>query len=785
MRKVLVTLLLVLCLVSTPTAVSAQQTALVYGSKHTTAEEFNNGTLTNMSTEGSGESASVVIQSDDGFYDGFEDGDLSEWADDPAAFGIDSDAHSGGNALVYTDDGDTAPDELSRVLDSSAQINTTSLWLKLDGTNAHHPELALDSGENNPGPYLGFTDSGGIEYYDGSSWQSTGITVNTGEYYQIELTDIDYGTDTYDVTVSDSSGNTVGSFSGAEFWNDVSSVDRFRFYADSNQFHADDIEVGDVSVSSAQYTSAVHSVTSAEQANINITELSNATATISVVTADGGTEQVLNSTTISSPENVTLAIDGFGQYQIEVDVEPTGTDPQFSMAEEGILFVDNAPDISNVQPADGTQVDGNVSLSADITDPQFGTLQGETVTVEFLMNGDVVGTDTLSSAGTATAQWNVNKSGVINYTVRATDEYGLTNQTEQTLAVPSELIFLNETNPSQQVDNVEVTATFFDSNVTITANTTDGSIMIPANVTGPVIVQADADGYRTRTVYIEDILEQSRVFLLPEEATATQARFVLNDVSGTFTQQSRLYIEKPITINGTTRYRTIVSDQFGVDGVTTFLEQGVRYDLRIVSETGEVAQLGSYDAQINETVELQPSAPSIENPQSQTVLYSALYDSSAGTIEVDYVDPTGNTDSVTIGIVARDGSPVLKPNQTYDSGNVSITVPVSGLNETYVVYIQAERGTAENVDASVLVGPQTLGVVPGELSPVWVQILSAFGIFLVGGAFSRLNVHVGALVTAMFGGVLWYLGAMSSLASGALVAVAIGFSVVNLMAVRR
>ena len=52
---------------------------------------------------------------------------------------------------------------------------------------------------------------------------------------------------------------------------------------------------------------------------------------------------------------------------------------------------------------------------------------------------------------------------------------------------------------------------------------------------------------------------------------------------------------------------------------------------------------------------------------------------------------------------------------------------------------------------------------------------------LVGGAFSVLNVAVGAAVTSLFAGVLWFLGIMSGLASGGAIALAIGLSTLNLM----
>jgi len=54
-------------------------------------------------------------------------------------------------------------------------------------------------------------------------------------------------------------------------------------------------------------------------------------------------------------------------------------------------------------------------------------------------------------------------------------------------------------------------------------------------------------------------------------------------------------------------------------------------------------------------------------------------------------------------------------------------------------------------------------------------------ILLVAGIFSSLNAGVGILVTALFGGVLWFFGLMSGLASGGAVGLGIGIATLNLL----
>jgi hypothetical protein len=352
---------------------------------------------------------------------------------------------------------------------------------------------------------------------------------------------------------------------------------------------------------------------------------------------------------------------------------------------------------------------------------------------------------------------------------------------------PSELEIRNESAPSEQISISNGTAEvqFFGDSGTVTSRPIDNGTVdfqgLPLDET--FIVSVQADGYRSRTIRVPSLVEQRRAYVLPDSADAVQVRFTLDDVTGTYSERSTLFIEKPITTNNSTDYQIIASDQFGVEGVTAYLEDGVRYELRIVSETGETAQLSTFDADTSETVPLQPTAPAVERPDEGAVGYDITYSAESDTISIEYVDPTNSTDELTVSVVSADGETVIKPNQTYTGADaLSLSVATDGdLNETYYVNVEGSRNNgADTIDIREPVGPNRAPINVPMPDQVWIQVVGAFGILLVGGVFSQLNRGVGAVVTSLFGGVLWFFGFMSGLASGAAVALAIGIATLNL-----
>jgi hypothetical protein len=469
--------------------------------------------------------------------------------------------------------------------------------------------------------------------------------------------------------------------------------------------------------------------------------------------------------------------DGSGDAEIPVEA---ATDAQISLLEPAAPTIDNA----EASPQNTELNVREVTFSAPVNDSDFADGADE-VQAEFYLNGERFATKNITSNTTVSATTQLEQGGSNEWRIELTDQYDQTTSSETfSFEATAQLRVLNESAPKELVNSTTVEVTFFGSNTTAISESENGRI----NFTGlpldeEFVADIQADGYRSRSVVIPSLLDQQEVYLLPEKTSSVQVRFELDDVTGTYSERSTVYIEKPITIDNETEYQIIVSDQFGVEGVTTFLEEGVRYELRIVSETGATAQLSKYDAEAAETVLLQPSAPAVERPEDGSVGYDISYSEDDEEVSIEYVDPAESTDELTVSIVSRDNETVLKPEQTYSGTNgLSLSVPTNGtLNETYYVNIEGTRNDAsDTIDIREPIGPNRAQIDMRMPDGVWVQVIGAFAILLVGGVFSQLNRGVGAVVTSLFGGVLWFFGFMSGLASGGAVALAIGIATLNL-----
>lgn len=424
------------------------------------------------------------------------------------------------------------------------------------------------------------------------------------------------------------------------------------------------------------------------------------------------------------------------------------------------------PEVSNLQP------DGNLStapseLSVDVTDEDFPN--GDSVTVEFTLDGSVIDTQTVTSNGTVTTSLPSSGEtlGEHTWSVNATDDYGLSDTADARYGIPNELRFVNESDPSQLLNTIEITATFFDGNIT-TITTTDGTI----NMTGldatdefTVDVEPKTD-YYDRTVYIVSIVDQRTVYLLRKNQTIVPSvtnRFTLRDRTGNFDGNgARLKVQKAINESGTNEWRTIHGDEFGVNGVQTQLEKGIRYRLIVTNNDKDTRVLGTYLAEANETVPL--TIGSVEgDPVAGTdgYRYNATFDNSTGTptVRFTYNDTNTSTSELSLTIYEKGNeSNVLFRNQTFTNGpygsiSVSEMVPANQSQNTWIVEATIQRN-GEQQRITKQVGPRAAILLQ---VPSWLKVFISIGsIWMVAGLFSRLNGYIGGLVVAGMGGIWWF-----------------------------
>lgn len=396
-----------------------------------------------------------------------------------------------------------------------------------------------------------------------------------------------------------------------------------------------------------------------------------------------------------------------------------------------------APTVSNPDPADGAKITTrDPTLSAEITDSDFAA--GDSLTVNISLDGSQVHSETISANGTVSTSISP-AAGGHQWTVTATDQYGLSTSETYTFSTPSTLSIKNESAPETLVagTNATVTVQFFGERGSVTTQTTtDGTVNLTGLPTDErFVVQADADGYRTRKTVIRSLYNQQTVYLLPNNATASQIIFEISDPTGEFPPgETYLYIERPLTVNNSTTYQTIAGDTFGATArYPVTLAEDTRYRLR-VRHDGQERMLGSYTVTTTAVEELrvqriEPSADDVE----QGAVYGGVED---GQLAVRFRDGTPNT-TVTYSVTAANGSTVV-PETTVTGESFAHLFPVNGsATQSYNVSYEIQRpdgsvttgsfraGSVAGVATGFAMDPQLLSLLS------WGAILASMGLIVI------------------------------------------------------
>ena len=430
-----------------------------------------------------------------------------------------------------------------------------------------------------------------------------------------------------------------------------------------------------------------------------------------------------------------------------------------------------APSQDNPSPTGDLDTEPS-EISVEVDDEDF---PDDEVDVTIDLDGSQIHTETVTGPSTVTTP--IPASGLTGgehtWTVNTTDRFGNTRIEQYTYRTPAQLEIRNETNTTQLItDPINSTVRFYGETQIYERTTSDGTL----NLTGlpinqPLVVEVEASAnYTSRTVYFNtgDIYEQQTVYLLPQNVSSVAARFTLNDPTGTYDENSVLYISRPINSTGTTTWQTIHADQFGVEGVTATLEENQRYRLRITDASGGLSQdLGPYRTDVSETVEITPSSPGVEFDVAEDgIRFGAELDNT--TLTWSYEDLEGTTDELTVWIHER-GDPTnrLVANETYlnvqnASGQTFLTVNESE-KEWAVNFIVDRDGTEDTYQTVVTKRP---GLIPDGLADSYRKIIAIGALLLFAGALSVLNVGVGAIVFGVAAGLFWFTGWLGGVTSG-------------------
>lgn len=315
-------------------------------------------------------------------------------------------------------------------------------------------------------------------------------------------------------------------------------------------------------------------------------------------------------------------------------------------------------------------------------------------------------------------------------------------------------------------DPVNVTAYGGESGI-YSLDTTDGTIDITNLPDQSYTFAVSSNSYYQRVRYIDSLGNADNLYLLDNSTDVVTSQFSLEDRTGTYDQDSRLVIRRSISGNGN-NWETIISDSFGSEGLTVDLEQNVRYRLYVGSDT-QTQLIGPYRASISETVTVSPSSGEIDVNQGDYWSAGAQYNNQE--VDVRFVDPTGETDSVSVTIYQRGNeSNVLVSNDEYiNPSELMLEYPVSNQynDSNWLVELTVTRGS-ETYTTSFNVGP-TANIVPTELDDFWRKLFAVLLMLCFGLVFSALNKAVGSIIYACIGGLFYWIGLLEGLTTAGLI----------------
>jgi hypothetical protein len=464
--------------------------------------------------------------------------------------------------------------------------------------------------------------------------------------------------------------------------------------------------------------------------------------------------------------------DGSGVLQSEVDL-PSGTQAIEIRSEDDF----SSPQIDATTPT-GQIVDQPDELSADISGVSSET------NVTFALNGEHIGSETLSTDGTANVSVGDVPLGGSDYTVEATDELGQVASTTASFETPAALVFREEHRPNQTITSGNATVRFFAANGDIAVSReikADGTVNMTGLPDSEFVIFADGPNHYTRTVYLESIFEQNTVYLLNETArprddsSAVRSRFIFEDLTGKFpTDVTTIQIQRAIDENGDgeSEFQTVAGDFWGASSeFEQILERGVRYRIKLVNrETGQTQFPGTHIPTESLSQEIKVSGVIEEAKNGSGVAAVAELSDNPQEIQIGYTDPAERTDSLTVTVESQDGNDILL-NETVGGplGDYQRTISLNESQAETNWIVTFDAGTRYRASRPVGSGSVSLPIsVPAWLLTLlstmavtfvgalygprtallgsWAMVFVAAGITMFGWAFSPASVLVATLV---------------------------------------
>lgn len=477
------------------------------------------------------------------------------------------------------------------------------------------------------------------------------------------------------------------------------------------------------------------------------------------------------------PASTTLWVEtaGSGQTLDRVTTDASGTatiDVSSTNGREGVYLYANSPpnvDDASLSPNTTASTVGTppITLEANVSDSDLGSVSNESLTVELYVDGEKRGETNPTSSGTTSFTLDSVAGGEHTWHVEVVDNTGArTTSATATFGVPAELKVFNESAPTELVDNTTLRIRFFGSGGLVVERTvTDGTldlIGLPVGERFVVTISDDNDQFYYRRIIIESLYEQSEIYLLPRSIDGAEVEFFLQDYTGgEFTPaETRLFVEVPINKDydgdgeAETRYRTALGDNFGAAGAfPAVLEANERYRLRIVNQQGNTRVLGSYIATQGDVETITVKGLTFDPPTGQgyqTVLNLSDPADTNRTLTWKYIDPTDSTTQLHVEVVSQSGDVLYTDTVDATLGNYSI-YDLQLANDTSYTLDWSVTRNGEEVAAERPVGGGAIGIeIP--LPSQWLGTLGMITVvFTLSLAGAQKTTYVAMSAVAMAG----------------------------------
>ncbi len=380
-------------------------------------------------------------------------------------------------------------------------------------------------------------------------------------------------------------------------------------------------------------------------------------------------------------------------------------------------------------------------------------------------NVNAIDTDT----GNVIDETETDDSGVATFDALPSGSY------EMTIAdAPDELVVRDETDPDTILDDddIDLEVRFFATDQVYTRTASNGTVNLAGlpNEGMIVTVSEENDDFVSQSIYIDSIVDQQDVYLLPGTEPSAEVRFQLDDQTGNYDPDStRLEIQKPITRDGETTYHVVAGDFFSPSGEVPFiLADDERYRLSVVNEDDDRRVLGTYRVEGSDVETLPIGSVQIASDAESGAAFAASVKEAPDSsdheheIRVEYQDPAEKTDSIDVEIVSGDGE-TLRPLTREDGpfGTYAETYPVEGWSpeeDSATVTVSAIRD-GETIDHERVVGdvPEIFGT-QTALHPQTLELIGWVGLIALIGFLTIQSPVIAALVGAGFAALLTVLG---------------------------